>query len=78
MAKVILYSTPTCPFCIRIKQFLKNNSVEFEEVDVSTDKIKAKEMIEKSGQTGVPVATVDGQIVIGYDITKLKELLNIE
>jgi len=78
MAKVIVYSTPTCSFCIRLKQFLKDNSVEFEEVDVASDKVKAQEMIELSGQTGVPVTTVDGQVVVGYDITKLKELLSIE
>jgi len=76
--KVIVYSTPTCPFCIRIKQFLKSNSIEFEEVDVSEDKARAKEMIELSGQAGVPVTTVDGQFVTGYDLTKLKKLLNIE
>jgi len=78
MPKVIVYSTTTCPFCIRVKQFLKNNNIEFTEVDVSADQAKAKEMIEKSGQSGVPVTDVDGTVVIGYDVTKLKELLNIE
>ncbi len=78
MANVTVYSTPTCPFCIKIKQFLKKNNVEFQEIDVSADHDKAKELMEKSGQAGVPVTEVDGEMAIGYDVTKLRELLNIK
>jgi len=78
MANVIVYSTLTCPYCVKAKQFLKENSIEFTDFDVSSDHDKAKEMIEKSGQTGVPVIDVDGSIVIGYDVTKLKGLLKIQ
>ncbi len=78
MPKVIVYSTPSCPFCMKTKQFLKAHNIEFEDIDASADREKAEEMIRKSGQTGVPVIDVDGNIVIGYNVPKLKELLNIK
>ncbi|MAG77925.1 NrdH-redoxin [archaeon] len=78
MAKVTVYSTPTCPYCVMVKKFLKDNNVEFEEIDVAADQEKAKLMVEKSGQMGVPVVEVDDEIVIGFDKEKLKELLKLE
>ncbi|MEA3429715.1 MAG: glutaredoxin family protein [Nanoarchaeota archaeon] len=78
MVKVIVYTTPTCPFCTSVKEFLTENKIEFESIDVSVDQEKAKEMIEKSGQQGVPVVDIDGQIVVGFNEEKLKELLKIE
>ncbi|RMD50899.1 NrdH-redoxin [Candidatus Parcubacteria bacterium] len=75
--KVIVYSTPTCPFCKMAKEFLTENNVEFEDVDVSADQERAREMVEKSQQMGVPVIDIDGQIVIGFDQSKLKELLGL-
>ena len=78
MAKqVTVYSTPTCPFCIRAKQFLKDGAVAFTDIDVSRDHAKAQEMINKSGQMGAPVIEIDGEIVVGFDKEKLKELLGI-
>lgn len=78
MAKrVIVYSTPTCPFCIRVKQFLKESNVQFQDIDVSSDQAKAQEMIKLSGQMGVPVIDVDGTIVVGFDKDKIKEALKI-
>ncbi len=78
MAKsVIVYSTPTCPWCIRAKQFLKENNVPFLDWDVSVDKLAAEEMVKKSGQMGVPVIDIDGQIIIGFDKDKIKQLLGI-
>jgi len=74
---VTVYSTPTCPFCIRVKQFLKDGGVAFTDIDVSRDHAKAQEMIKTSGQMGVPVIDVDGEIVVGFDKEKLKELLGI-
>lgn len=65
--KVKIYSTPTCPYCIRAKQFLKENSIIFEDVDVSTNVEAGQEMIEKSGQMAVPVLDIEGQIIIGFD-----------
>ena len=59
--KVTVYSTPTCPFCIRAKQYLKENKIQFTEIDVSEEHEKAQEMIDKTGQMGVPVIEIDGQ-----------------
>ena len=75
--KVTVYSTPTCPFCIRTKQFLKENNIKFEEIDVSVNEAKAEEMIKKSGQMGVPVVDIDGEIIVGFDKDRLKETLGL-
>jgi len=78
MAKnVIVYSTPTCPFCIRAKQYLKDNNIQFTDYDVGSDSVKAQEMIKKSGQMGVPVIDVDGKYIIGFDKEKIKEALGL-
>ncbi len=75
--KVTIYSTPTCPYCIRAKQFLKDSNIEFEDIDVSENQEKAQEMISRSGQMGVPVLDIDGEIIVGFDKEKIKELLGI-
>ncbi len=75
--KVVIYSTPTCPFCIRAKQFLKDSKIKFEDIDVSSDHERAQEMIERSGQMGVPVLDIDGEIIVGFDREKIKEALEI-
>ena len=72
---VKVYSTPTCPYCNMVKDFLKKNNIEFEEIDVSTNHTAAHEMIEKSGQMGVPVTDINGQIIVGYNVPALKEAL---
>ena len=74
---VKIYSTPTCPYCIRAKQFLKDNNIDFDDIDVSADQSKADEMIEKSGQMGVPVLDINGEIIIGFDKGKIKKALNL-
>ncbi len=76
--KITVYSTPTCPFCIRAKQYLKENNIQFENIDVSQDQVKAQEMIKKSGQMGVPVIEVDGAIIVGFDKEKIKEVIGIK
>lgn len=73
-----IYSTPTCPYCVTLKNFLKEKGIEFQDVDVSMDHKAAEEMINKSGQMGVPVADIDGQIVIGFDKEKICKILKIE
>jgi len=78
MKKVRVFSTPGCPYCYTLKEFLKEHGIEFEDIDVSTNEEAAKEMIEKSGQMGVPVVEIDGQIVIGFDKEKICQLLNIK
>lgn len=75
--KVMVYSTPTCPWCIRVKQFLTDNKIPFENYDVSVDKEKAEEMIQKSGQMGVPVLDIDGEIIIGLDREKISQKLGL-
>lgn len=78
MAKnVTVYSTPTCPFCVRAKQFLKDNKIEFTNYDVGADQVKADEMIKKSGQMGVPVLDIEGEIIVGFDKEKIKEALGL-
>ena len=78
MAKTVkIYSTPTCPWCIRAKQFLKENNVVFQDVDVSSDKQAADEMMQKTGQMGVPVIDIEGQIIVGFDKEKIKQALGI-
>jgi len=75
MGKIIVYSTTTCPFCTMVKDWLKEKGVEFESFNVGTDQDKAKEMMEKSGQMGVPVIDIAGEIVIGFDKPKLETAL---
>ena len=74
---VKVYSTPTCPWCIRVKQFLQENSIAFENVDVSTDQAGTEEMIQKSGQMGVPVLDIGGEIIVGFDKEKIKAALGV-
>jgi glutaredoxin 3 len=78
MARVKIYSTPTCVFCQMAKRYLKEKNIEFEDVDVSQNKEAALEMIQKSGQMGVPVIDIDGEIVIGFDKEKIDELLKLK
>ena len=74
---VKIYSTPTCIYCQTLKNFLKDKGFEFEDIDVSRNEIALKEMVDKSGQMGVPVIDIDGQIVVGFDKEKISKLLNI-
>ena len=75
--KVRVYSTSTCPYCHRAKQFLKDNNIEFEDVDVAADKEKAEEMVQKTGQMGVPVLDIDGEIIVGFDKEKIEQALGL-
>ncbi len=74
---VTVYSTPTCSWCHAVKDHLRSNQVTFSEVDVSVDAAKAREMVAKSGQYGVPVLDIDGQVVVGFDREKINALLGI-
>lgn len=65
--KIIIYSTPSCTFCVMAKDFLKENNIPFEECDVSVDLEKRKEMVQKTGQMSVPVIDIDGSVMIGFD-----------
>lgn len=74
--KVVIYSTPTCPYCKRAKDYLTQKGIPYTEYDVAVDREKAKEMIQKSKQMGVPVIIVDGEIVVGFNQVKLDSLLS--
>ncbi len=74
---VTVYSTPTCSWCQAAKDHLTSHNVSFDEVDVAADMERAREMVEKSGQYGVPVLDIDGEIVIGFDRTRINALLEI-
>ena len=74
---VKIYSTPECPWCKKAKAFLKENKIEYVDIDVSKDEIKAKEMMDKSGQMGTPVLDIDGKIIVGFDEAKIKEALGL-
>ena len=67
MAEVRLYSTPSCPYCRMAKDFLDEEGIEFSAVDVSEDEKAAQEMVDKSGQMGVPVMELDNTIIVGFD-----------
>ena len=75
---VKIYTTPACPYCFTLMEFLKEKGIEFEEIDAGQDPKAAEEMIEKSGQMGVPVIEIDDQIVVGFDKEKICKLLNIK
>jgi glutaredoxin-like YruB-family protein len=74
--KVIVYSTPTCPYCVYAKDYFKQNNVSFEDVDVTKDRSRAQEMIMKSGQMGVPVIDINGEIIVGFQPDVFQDLLN--
>lgn len=75
--KVVIYSTPTCHFCQAAKAFFAENNIEYIEHDVAADKEMAKEMVEKSGQMGVPVIFIDDKMTVGFDEGRLREQLGL-
>lgn len=70
-----VYSTPTCPYCTMAKKYLDTKGVKYEDVDVSVDRNAAAEMINKSGQRGVPVLDIDGNIIVGFDKNKIDSMI---
>lgn len=75
--KVIIYSTSTCPWCMKAKDFFKENNVKYEEIDVGENEKARNEMFEKSGQMGVPVIDIQGTILVGFDKAALKKALGV-
>jgi glutaredoxin-like YruB-family protein len=73
--KVSVYTTPTCPYCKKAKDYLSQKGIDYAEYNVAEDKDKAQEMIKKSGQMAVPVITIDEEIVVGFDQSLLDKLL---
>ncbi len=78
MKNVTIYSTPTCHYCGLAKEFMKNHNVSYTEYNVASDLDKRKEMVDKSGQMGVPVIDVDGHIMVGFEESELASLLGVK
>jgi len=76
--KIVIYSTPTCHFCVLAKAFFEAEKIPFEMKDVSTDVAAREEMVQKTGQMGVPVIDIDGTTIVGFDQEKIKALLGME
>lgn len=76
--RVVVYTTPTCPYCVTLKNYLKSHNIVFRDIDVSRDHNAAQEMVRKSGQQGVPQADINGNVIVGFDKTKINQLLNIQ
>jgi len=74
--KVTVYSTPTCPYCKRAKDYLSRKGVVYTDINVAENREAAQEMIRKSGQMGVPVITIDEQVVVGFNQALLDSLLS--
>lgn len=76
--QVTIYSTPTCVYCNMAKSFFKSNNINFTEYNVATDLEKRKEMIDKTGQMGVPVIAANGEIIVGFNEEKLRSVLGVK
>jgi len=75
--QVKVYSTPTCPWCKRTKQFLDENKIPYQNFDVASDKDARDEMVNKTSQLGVPVVDIDGDILVGFDEKWLRQKLDL-
>ena len=73
-----VYSTTTCPWCVKTKDFLKENNIKFEDINIETDQQAREEMFEKTGQFGVPVIEAGGQVIIGFNKDALKKALKLK
>ncbi|MFA5038164.1 MAG: glutaredoxin domain-containing protein [Candidatus Omnitrophota bacterium] len=72
-----VYSTPTCPYCLRLKKYLSDEGVSFDNIDVASDEPGLREMVNVSGQMGVPVVVIDGEVIVGFDQAKIAQKLGI-
>jgi glutaredoxin 3 len=77
MPNVKVYSSSTCSYCAMTKEFLKKNNIQFENIDVGINRQASQEMMDLSGQMGVPVLDIDGQIIVGFDKDAITKALNI-
>lgn len=75
--RVIMFSTPTCSYCRKAKQYFRKNGIRFKDVDVSRDQAAARDMVRKSGQQGVPQIVIGGKVIVGFDRPKIDRLLGL-
>ena len=73
-----IYSSPTCPYCYILKNYLKEKGFEFEEIDISKETAKREELIKKTGLATLPVVEINGQLIVGFDKKKIDEILKIK
>lgn len=76
--RVVVYSTPSCTWCNTLKAYFKEHKIRFTDIDVSKDQNAAQEMVKRSGQQGVPQTDINGQIIVGFDKTRINSLLGIK
>ena len=76
--KVVVFTTPTCSWCTKLKSYLRQRQVPFREVDVSKDAAAARDLVRRTGQQGVPVITIDGKAIVGFDKPKIDRLLGLK
>jgi glutaredoxin 3 len=76
--RVLIFTTPSCPFCNAAKKYLRERGIKFKEVDVSRDAAAARDMVRRSGQQGVPVLDIGGKIVVGFDRPKIDKYLGFK
>jgi glutaredoxin-like YruB-family protein len=77
LPRVIVFSTPTCSFCNKAKKYFRQQRIKFRDVDVSRDQAAARDMVRRSGQSGVPVIDINGKIIVGFDVPKINKMLGI-
>lgn len=76
--KVIVFSTPTCSFCNQAKHYFREKNIRFTDVDVSKDQSAARDMMRRTGQMGVPVILINNKAIVGFDRSKINQMLNIK
>jgi glutaredoxin-like YruB-family protein len=75
--RVLVFTTPSCPWCVRAKKYLRERNVRFREVDVARDPAAARDLVRRTGQTGVPVVEIDGRPIVGFDKPQIDRLLGL-
>ncbi len=76
--RIIVFSTPSCPWCNRAKSYLRQHGFRFKDVDVSKDDRAARDLVSKTGQTGVPVIMINNRPIVGFNKKEIDRLLNIK
>ncbi|HZC30375.1 MAG TPA: glutaredoxin domain-containing protein [Gaiellaceae bacterium] len=76
--RVLVFTTQTCPWCVRVKQYLRERQVPFREIDVSRSASAARDLVRKTGRTGVPVVEIDGKPIVGFDRGRIDKLLGLD
>ena len=75
--EITVFSTPTCPWCFKLKDYLKENNIDFTDVNVAADYDSALKMVEKSGQMGVPQIWIGDQVIVGFDKQSIDQELGL-